>query len=84
MSPEDSNPANRGVNDVAFGDPRSDLVTRSSARVLGTITVVGLRPGKSLHTKAADGVTELDLAGHGAGARRLGEDKGGAATRTYG
>jgi urease accessory protein len=59
------------VDDVVLGDPRSDLVTRGGARVLDTVTVVGVRPGEPLCAEAADGVTVLELAGLGAVARDL-------------
>lgn len=59
------------VDDVVLGDPRSDLVTRGGARVLDTLTVVGLRPQPRSAPEPATGATVLELAGPGLVAREL-------------
>ncbi|WP_282947213.1 urease accessory protein UreD [Cellulomonas endometrii] len=59
------------VDDVVLGDPRSDLATRGGARVLDTVTVLGLLPGGPLDAEVAGGATVLELAGPGAVARDL-------------
>jgi urease accessory protein len=58
------------VDEVVLGAPDADLVTRGTARVVDTTTLVGLRAAP-VDGPAEDGPTMLQLAGPGTVARQL-------------